>query len=58
MVVDTNVLVSALNSATGASREVLRRCLRREWQPIMGLKLFLEMEDTLSRRAGFAAAHG
>ena len=47
------MLVSALTSATGASREVLRRCLKKECQPVIGLKLFLEMEDTLGRPALF-----
>ena len=50
---DTNVFVSALTSATGASREVLRRCLRRQCQPVLGHKLFLEMEEVLARAALF-----
>lgn len=50
---DTNVFVAALTSATGASREVLRRCLRRECQPLLGHKLFLEMEDVLGREEMF-----
>ena len=54
IVVDTNVLVSALTSASGASREVLRRCLRRECEPVIGHKLFLEIEDALGRKELFA----
>jgi len=53
IVLDTNVFVSALTSATGASREVLRRCLKQECRAVIGLKLFLEMEDTLGRKALF-----
>ena len=53
IVVDTNVFVSALTSATGASREVLRRCLKQECRAVIGLKLFLEMEDTLGRKMLF-----
>ena len=53
IVVDTNVFVSALTSGTGASREVLRRCLRRQCQPVLGHKLFMEMEEVLGREALF-----
>lgn len=47
--VDTNVLVSALLSASGASREMVRRCLRGDTNPIIGQKLFTESEDVMSR---------
>jgi putative PIN family toxin of toxin-antitoxin system len=53
VVVDTNGLVSALISGTGASREVIRLCLRRQCQPILGHKLFLEMEEALGRETLF-----
>jgi len=49
VVVDTNVFVSALIRGEGASREVLRRCLRRELEPLMGAALFAEYESVLSR---------
>ncbi len=49
VVVDTNVLVSAVLSPNGASRQVLRRCLLGEYQPLMGQALFLEHEAVLSR---------
>jgi putative PIN family toxin of toxin-antitoxin system len=50
MVIDTSVFVSAiLGRAGGASREVLRHCLRRELLPVMGTALFLEYEDVASR---------
>ena len=56
VVIDTNVLGSAILSADGAAREVLRRCLRGETQPLIGNALFLEYEDVLSREELFAAA--
>ena len=49
MVVDTNIFVAAVLGPRGASREVLRRCLRRRYQPLMGTALFLEDESVLSR---------
>ena len=56
IVVDTNVLVSAILSPDGAAREVLRRCLTGEAQPLIGNALFLEYEDVLSRDELFVAA--
>lgn len=53
MVVDTNVFVSALRSADGASREVLRRCLNRRHVPCMSAALFAEYRDLLARPALF-----
>jgi len=47
--VDTNVFVSALIRDEGASREVLRRCLRRRLEPLMGPALFAEYESLLGR---------
>ncbi|MDH3599700.1 MAG: putative toxin-antitoxin system toxin component, PIN family [Candidatus Tectomicrobia bacterium] len=49
IVLDTNVFVGALLGPRGASREVLRRCLRRQYQPIMGTALFLEYESVITR---------
>ena len=49
IVVDTSVLVGALTNTSGAEREVLRRCLRREYGPLMGAGLLEEMEDGLGR---------
>ena len=54
IVVDTNVLVSAVLSPDGASREVLRRCLSGTARPLIGNALFLEYEDVLSRDELFA----
>ena len=56
IVVDTNVLVSAILSADGAAREAVRRCLTGRARPLVGNALFLEYEDVLSREALFAAA--
>ena len=56
IVVDTNVLVSAILSPDGAAREVLRRCLTGEVLPLIGNALFLEYEDVVSREELFAAA--
>src|SRR5262249_37321651 len=61
LVLDTNVFVAALRSGGGASRAVLRLCLRRRCQPLLGEKLFNEVEDVLGRtqlfRASPLAAH-
>ncbi|MDE0045883.1 MAG: putative toxin-antitoxin system toxin component, PIN family [bacterium] len=56
IVVDTNVLVSAVLSPDGAAREVLRQCLAGAAQPLIGNALFLEYEDFLSREELFAEA--
>ena len=53
IVLDTSVFVSALISATGASREVLRRCLEKKCAPAMGDKLLNEFEDVLGRKEIF-----
>ena len=52
VVVDTNVLVGAfLSKAGGDNREVIRRCLKREVQPVLGVTLFNQYEDALGRDA-------
>ena len=56
IVVDTNVLVSAVLSPDGAAREAMRRCLTGRARPLIGTALFLEYEDVLSRDALFARA--
>ena len=53
VVVDTNVLVAALSSPDGASREVFRRCLLGRCEPLMGQALFAECESVLSRSGIF-----
>jgi putative PIN family toxin of toxin-antitoxin system len=47
--VDTNVIVSAMSGSASANRAVLRVCLERKAQPILGEALFLEYEDVLAR---------
>jgi|SRR3990167_1612418 len=49
IVVDTNVFVAALLSAEGASREIIRRCIKKQYLPLMGVALFYEYEDLMSR---------
>ena len=56
IVVDTNILVSAILWPDGAAREILRRCLTGKCRPLIGNALFLEYEDVMSREALFAAA--
>ncbi len=54
IVVDTNVLVAALSSPDGASREVIRRCLLAKYDPLIGQALFTEYEAIMSRPGMFA----
>lgn len=49
VVVDTNIMVSALLSGGGAPRDVLRLCLEEKIAPIFGTTLFAEYEDVLAR---------
>lgn len=43
------MFVAALKSSGGASREVLRICLQARCQPLMGEKLFNELESVTGR---------
>ncbi len=49
VVIDTNVLVSALLSRGGKSRQVLRLCLNQTITPLINVSLFSEYEDLMSR---------
>jgi putative PIN family toxin of toxin-antitoxin system len=49
IVVDTSVFISALIGSKGPSREIIRRCLKREYQPLMGNALFSEYESVMKR---------
>jgi len=49
LVIDTNVFIGALLSHDGANREVIRRCLLGQYQPLMGAALLAEYEDVLGR---------
>jgi uncharacterized protein len=54
VVVDTSVLVAALRSRSGAAREVMRRCLLRQIEPVLGRKLFSEYLDVFERPEVFS----
>ena len=56
IVVDSNVVVSAILSPDGACREVLRKCLTGRCLPLTGPALYLEYEDVMSREEFFATA--
>jgi len=49
IVLDTNVLIAALIGSGGASRTLLRACLRGEFEPQMGNALFAEYESVTRR---------
>ena len=49
IVVDTSVFISALRSARGKNRDIIRLCLQRELRPLIGTSLFMEMEDVIGR---------
>ncbi|MEH1984319.1 putative toxin-antitoxin system toxin component, PIN family [Nostoc sp.] len=49
IVVNTSVFISALISSKGSSRELIQRCLKVEYQPLMGNALFLEYESVIHR---------
>ena len=51
VVIDTNVLVSALMGQGGMSRRVMRACLTQELRPVVGAALLAEYEDVLGRAA-------
>lgn len=49
IVLDTNVLAAAFTSGRGASREVVRRVLKREALALISVPLFTEYEGVLAR---------
>jgi putative PIN family toxin of toxin-antitoxin system len=55
IVLDTNVLVAALRSRKGASRNLLRGVLSGRWQAGVSVPLFLEYEAVLGRPECLAA---
>ncbi len=55
IVLDTNVLVSALRSNTGFSRRLLVHVLERRIVAAVSVPLFIEYEDVLSRPAHLKA---
>jgi putative PIN family toxin of toxin-antitoxin system len=55
-VIDTNVLVASLLRGGGAARNVVRACLTRQYQPVLGPALLAEYEDVLGRRDLFVSS--
>ena len=51
IVVDTSVVTAALIGHQGPNREFLRRCLLRQYKPLLGNALFAEYEDVATRDA-------
>ena len=49
IVIDTSVFISALIGHKGPSRELIRRCIQGQYQPLMGNALFLEYEAVIGR---------
>ena len=47
--VDTSIIASALIGKRRPSREVLRKCLLDEYEPLISNALFNEIEDVISR---------
>ena len=52
VVIDTNVVLAALGSGGGPSREVIRRALNGRYLPLFGTALWLEYEDVMNRPIG------
>jgi len=50
-ILDTNVLVAALRSRSGASFAIFQRLLRDEWKAILSNHLLYEYEEILKREA-------
>ncbi|WP_256091503.1 putative toxin-antitoxin system toxin component, PIN family [Candidatus Thiosymbion oneisti] len=51
IVVDTSVFTAALIGHEGPNREILRRCLLGQYQPLLGNALFSEYEAVSMRKA-------
>lgn len=49
VVLDTNVLVAALRSKSGPSREWVKAALKRDVEVLVSVPLFLEYEEVLKR---------
>jgi len=49
VIIDTNIFISAILSKNGFAIDILRLALKQKIKPQIGLKLFLEYEDVLSR---------
>lgn len=49
IVLDTNILVSALLGSAGASGSILRGCFEKHYSPVVGNALFQEYESLIHR---------
>jgi uncharacterized protein len=56
VVIDTNVLVTALHGGGGMARRVVRACLDGQLQPVFGAALLAEYEDVFAREALWKSA--
>jgi putative PIN family toxin of toxin-antitoxin system len=55
MILDTDVIIAALRSSTGASAEIVRRVLRREIRIELSVAMALEYEAVATRAKHLAA---
>jgi putative PIN family toxin of toxin-antitoxin system len=55
-VLDTDVVVASLRSATGASRQLLLAALNRQFELLLSVPLILEYESVLTRPQHLAAS--
>lgn len=49
VVIDTSVFIAALLGGDNHNRWIIRRCLERTYQPLMGAALLHEYEDVMAR---------
>lgn len=56
MVLDTTVLVAALRSAAGASRQLLVAALEKKFELLLSVSLMIEYESVLTRKEHLKAA--
>ena len=56
IILDTNVLVAAVRSPTGAAAEIMRRILRGKIKTVASVPLFMEYEAVLLRPVHLKAA--
>jgi putative PIN family toxin of toxin-antitoxin system len=49
LVLDTCIMVSAIRSAKGSSRQLLEMALRGKFHPLVSVPLFMEYEATMTR---------
>lgn len=56
MVLDTSVLVAALRSASGASRQLIMAALGKKFELLLSVPLMIEYESVLTRKEHLKAA--